>query len=88
MRYVTATVGAIVIFVAVMVISIVINSFLPAALHAQLAVNFGLFWLRSSPMLLVGAGAALLAATHSFRSTLKRYHVTTNAEHGDPEVSG
>jgi hypothetical protein len=75
MRYVTATVGAIFIFVAVIVIGIVVNIFLPPSLQRVVTVPLGVFYVSANLSVLIGLGLSLPFAVHSFRSTLKRYKI-------------
>jgi hypothetical protein len=73
MRYVTATIGAAFIFVAAVVVGIVGNAFLPAALQRPANIPLGAFSTRGTPALLAGIAVGALAAIHSFRSTVNRY---------------
>jgi hypothetical protein len=77
MRYVTATIGAIFIFVAVVVIGTVTNSFLPPAFQQPVTILTGVFGIGGTPALLIGIGLGSLAAIHSFRSTHSRDAMTT-----------
>jgi hypothetical protein len=84
MRYVTATIGAIFIFVAVIAIGFVVNAFLPPALQQVVTVPLGVFFLRANPSVLIGLGLALPLAVHSFRSTLKREATKADLDVGGP----
>jgi hypothetical protein len=92
MRYIVATVGAFIMLVAVTLIGIVANKFLPPAFDVwTLRVPWGVVWVRG-PMIIVGFGLGLVAAVHSFRSTLKRYRLKDaekkDADPGDRSVPG
>jgi hypothetical protein len=81
MRYVTATVGAVFMFVAVLLVCLVTIAFLPPAFKPVVRVGF-VPWINvwiNNPLAFVGLGLAVLAAAHSFRSTLKRYAAKENA---------
>ena len=72
MRYITATLGAVFIFVAVIVIGFAINAFLPPALRTVVTLPLGIVYVRANLSVLLGLGLALPLAIHSFRSTMKR----------------
>lgn len=67
MRYATATIGAIFIFIGVLLITGIIVAFLPPMFRPW--VNLGLVQTNNPLGLILSA----LAAQHSFRSTLKHY---------------
>jgi hypothetical protein len=73
MRYITATIGAVFIFVAVVLISILVNWFLPPTMQRPIAISLGLISFWATPSILIGFPLAGTAAVHSFRSTLKRH---------------
>jgi hypothetical protein len=91
MHYFTATIGAIFIFAAVMVISFVVNAFLPPVFQNVITLRLGNFSIRGNPALLVGVVVAGVAAASSFRSTLKRYRarevVQSHADEDDRSES-
>jgi hypothetical protein len=70
MRYVTATIGAMFVFVAVLVVSFVLNAFVPPAFQAA-RLHLGAVVVWGSPIVLLGFVVAVVAAVHSFRSSLK-----------------
>jgi hypothetical protein len=78
MKYVTATIGAVFIFVAVVLVSMFANGFLPPALQRRMLVSLGFFGFGGTPALLVGIALGSLAAVSSFRSTLGRYAMTAD----------
>ncbi len=78
MKYATATIGAVFIFVAVVVVSMFANGFLPAAFQRPVFIVLGLFGFGGTPALLVGLAIGSLAAVSSFRSTLGRHTVTAD----------
>jgi hypothetical protein len=73
MRYATATIGAVIIFFATVVISLVLIAYLPPSLRPELRFQMPFFriWLNN-PLSLLGLAMAFAAAVHSFRSTLRR----------------
>jgi hypothetical protein len=73
MRFVVATIGAVFIFVALLAIAFVVNAFLPPPLQRPIAVPLGLVSIWATPILFVAIPLALVAAVHSFRSSLKRH---------------
>ena len=73
MRYVTAIIGAVFIFLAVILIGFFVNAFLPPTMQRTTRISFGFFSVGGTPALLLGIPLAGFAAVHSFRSTLKRY---------------
>ena len=72
MHYLTATLGAVFIFAAVLVVSFLLNWFLPPGLQNPVEINLGPIHIWGTPSLLIGIPVALLAAVHSFRSTVRR----------------
>ena len=72
MRYVIATVVVLFIFVAVVLISFVVDAFLPPSMQQSVKIPLGIFMIWGTPALLVGIVIGGIAAVHSFRSTLKR----------------
>lgn len=74
MRYATATIGAIFIFLAVFALCLVLIAFLPPAFRPviNLPLGQGFVWINN-PLAFVGLLLAILSARHSFRSTLRRY---------------
>jgi hypothetical protein len=76
MRYVTATIGAIFIFAAVVLISFAVNLFLPPALQNGVVIPLGIITVWGTPALLAGIVLGIVGAVHSFRSTIKRSAVT------------
>ena len=79
MRYVTAVIGAIFIFIAIIAVGFGITAFLPAGLLRPITLPLGPFSLSGTPSLLIALAIAPLAAIHSFRSTLKRYNEKARA---------
>jgi hypothetical protein len=77
MRYVTATIGAIFIFLGVVLISFVSHFFLPPALQQTMTIPVipGLFRIWGPPAVRIGVVAGIVAAALSFRSTLKRHAI-------------
>lgn len=65
MRYVTATLGAVFIFVAVFILSALLTPFLPPFLRTP--VNLGIIVTNN----ILGAILALAAAAASFRATIR-----------------
>ena len=72
MRYVTATIGAIFIFVAIILVGFLVNAFLPPSLQQVITLPLGPVFISANVSVLLGFALALPAAIHSFRSTLKR----------------
>jgi hypothetical protein len=72
MRYITATVGAVLIFIAIIIVGFGVMMFLPPALVQPIAVPLGPISFSAPPSLLIAIAIAPMAALHSFRSTLKR----------------
>jgi hypothetical protein len=72
MRYITATLGALFIFLGVILVGFIANRFLPPALQQPVVIPLGTVSFWCSPSLLVGLALGTLAAVHSFRSTLSR----------------
>ncbi len=72
MRYITASIGAMFVFVGVILIGFVVTLFVPQ-LQKPIAISLGIFTASAPPVVLVALATALPAAIHSFRSTLKRY---------------
>lgn len=75
MRYITAMIGAIFIFIAVILIGIVAVKFLPPAFEPVITVPLGVFYFRANLSVLIGFALAVPFAVHSFRSTLERYAI-------------
>ncbi len=76
MRYLTATIGAVVVFFSVLVIGVVIFASLPPQLQNQdLTFHFGIFHARGNPVLLLTPILGFAGAFHSFRDSLKRYRI-------------
>jgi hypothetical protein len=72
MRYVTAKIGAIVIFVGCAVGAVILTAYRP--FQGVLRISIGGFSIAiSNPVALVGIPIGILAAVRSFRSTLKRF---------------
>jgi hypothetical protein len=67
MRYITAIVGALFIFAATFIITAFLVPFYPAFLRQT--INLGFMYTNN----IVGLVLASLAATASFRATLRRY---------------
>lgn len=65
-RYITAAIGAIFIFAAVFILTALLVPALPPVF--RMPVNLGLFYTNN----IFGAALAALAATASFRATLRR----------------
>jgi hypothetical protein len=74
MRYVTATIGAILIFVGCVVGCFVLTAFRPFQGVFTVSLGAITFTIRN-PVAFAGIPLGLLAAAHSFRSTLKRYAI-------------
>lgn len=75
MRYIVATLGALIVLVAVTLVGIVVNNLLPPAFDVlTMRVPWGSVWVRG-PMIIVGFALGVVAAAHSFYSTLKRYRL-------------
>ncbi len=72
MRYVTATFGAVFIFVAIILVGFLVNVFLPPPLQRVISLPLGPVFISANVSVLLGFALALPAAIHSFRSTLKR----------------
>lgn len=72
MRYITAIVGALFIFVGIIVIGFGVTLLVPP-LRQPIALPFALLPISAPPAIFVAFAIALPAAIHSFRSTLKRY---------------
>jgi hypothetical protein len=88
MRYLTATIGAIFVFVAVILISVVANTFLPPTMQRPIAISQGPLSIWGTPALLIGVALAGLASAHSFRATLKRYPLKAGEKsHGEHNSS-
>jgi hypothetical protein len=79
MRYVTAFVGAVIVFAGCGVVCLVLTAF--PAFQGEMTLNLGVarFTIRN-PIALAGIPIGLLAAYHSFRSTLSRYNVKDETE--------
>ncbi len=76
MRYITATIGAVVVFFSMLVIAFVIFAFLPPRFQGDdYTFRFGIFYARGNPVLLLAPILGLAAAVHSFRDSLKRYKI-------------
>jgi hypothetical protein len=75
MQYITAALGAIFMFLAIILIGCVVNAFLPPALQQKITIPLLVFSIWGTPALLVGIVLGAIAALHSFRSTLKRYAI-------------
>jgi hypothetical protein len=75
MKYAIATIGAVFIFVAVVVVSMFANGLLPTSFQQRVFIGLGLFGFGGTPALLVGIAVGSLAAVSSFRSTLVQYTV-------------
>jgi hypothetical protein len=74
MRYVTATIGAFVMFFSMLVIGVVVFSFLPLQLKGDdWTFHFGIFYVRGNPVLLLTPILAIAASIYSFRGSL-RWH--------------
>jgi hypothetical protein len=72
MRYITATVGALFLFVALSIFGLVLTAF--PILQGVLKISFGYLSLTfRNPIWLVGPILGIIAGVHSFRATLKRY---------------
>ena len=72
MRYVTATIGALFIFAAVVLISFIVDAYLPPSMQQGIKIPLGIFMIWGTPALLVAVIIGGIAAVHSFRGTLKR----------------
>jgi len=70
MRYVTATIGAVFIFVACSVVGFLLTAFEP--FQGVVTLPLGVVTITGNPVFLVGIVVGIPAAVHSFRSTLKR----------------
>ena len=80
MRYVTATLGAAFMFIAVALLGIVVVAFLHLDLVPIVVVPLGIFALwTNDPLILVCLLLASLAAWHSYRSTLRHYNKKSTA---------
>jgi hypothetical protein len=78
-RYVTATIGAVVVFFSVLVIAFVIFASLPPKLQSDdWTFHIGIFHMRGNPVLLFAPIVGVTAAFYSFRDSRKRYRI--NAE--------
>ena len=75
MRYITATIGAIFIFVGVGIVCLLVGGFLPREFnHKIIKIPIGpIFFVKTNPTMLFAIPVAGFAAFHSYRSTLKRY---------------
>jgi hypothetical protein len=72
MRYITATVGALFLFVALSIFGLVLTAF--PILQGVLKISFGYHTLTlRNPIWLVGPILGIIAGVDSFRATLKRY---------------
>ena len=87
MRYITAAIGAVFIFIAIIAVGFGVTAFLPAALMRPIALPLGPFSFSGTPSLLIAIAIAPLAALHSFRSTLKRYKEKSQANQSDDPPS-
>ncbi len=73
MQYITATIGAVFIFIAVVLIGLAAALYLPVELQRPVTLPLGPFSVTSNPSIFIAIAIAPLAAAHSFRSTIKRY---------------
>jgi len=80
MRYITALVGGLLMFAGIVVISIFATPLLPPVFQRVITIGSGLFWLSAPIGVFIGIALGGLAATHSFRSTLKRYSTNTDEQ--------
>ena len=72
MRYIVATLGGVLIFAGVLMIAFLVSLFTLFLGFDPWTINLGPVTLWASPAFLAGIPLGLLAAVHSFRSTLKR----------------
>ncbi len=85
MRYVIATVGAILIFVGAFIVCVFACTFLPGDInHRYITFSYGIFSLWATPSVLIGVPVATAAAIHSFRSTLRRYAAKDQPQPPEP----
>ena len=73
MRYVTAFIGGLLVFIGVVLINLVLTPFLPVVLQRVVTLKLGIFTYSGPVCVLIGVALGGIAATHSFRSTLMRY---------------
>jgi hypothetical protein len=85
MKYITATIGAIFIFLGVLIVCIFGGAFVPADINPRITINLGLFSVWGNLSVLVGVPLAIAAAIHTFRSTVRRY--TINRDGPKPSES-
>ncbi len=71
MRYITATLGAILVYAGIVSISCVVNCFLPLSLRGFIVIPMGFFTIWGTPAILIGIVAGSFAAMYSFRSSLR-----------------
>jgi hypothetical protein len=71
-RYFTATLGALLVFICCAVGCFILAAFRPFQFTLTLTIGIGTFTIRN-PIALAGLPIGVLAAIHSFRSTMKRY---------------
>jgi hypothetical protein len=76
MRYVTAMIGAVVVFFSALVIAFVIFAMLPPKLQSDdWTFRTGIFQVRGNPVLVFAPILGLAAAFYSFRDSLKRHRL-------------
>jgi hypothetical protein len=85
MRYVTAMIGAVVVFFSALVIAFVIFAMLPPKLQSDdWTFRTGIFHVRGNPVLVFAPILGLAAAFYSFRDSLKRHRLKAEKKNRVP----